>query len=80
MSAATSSALPGEGLRERNIAAASKEDGYSPDVSSEDEVLQADDDVEKEKKTFGRTPDGTSEFHKEGRIGVYKKYTAHGDG
>jgi hypothetical protein len=59
MSASTSSALQNDGLRERTVVTAIKEEIYCSTPSSEEE---AEDDVDKEKKTFGRTPDGTGVF------------------
>jgi len=60
MSASISPALPAEGLRERHLVPAVVETSSST-VSSGQNTPQNEDDVTKEKKTFGRTPDGTSE-------------------
>jgi hypothetical protein len=62
MSAPISSVLQSEGLRERIVTAENKGETESITPSSEEDALRADDDVVKETKTFGRTPDGTSEF------------------
>jgi len=48
-----------EGLRERNVAQTAHEEQPSSG-SSAIETPQDDEDVEKEQKTFGRTPSGTS--------------------
>jgi hypothetical protein len=66
MSAATSSALQSDGLRVRTFVTGIKEEVYSSTPSSEEE---AEDDVDKEQKTFGRTPDGTGAFSM-GPVGV----------
>jgi hypothetical protein len=58
MSAPTTSSLQSEGLRERNVAPISKDESYSSPSSSDDEV-EAENGFNKQKKTFGRTPDGT---------------------
>jgi phosphatidylethanolamine N-methyltransferase len=50
-----------DGLRERNIAHIIRED-ESLGGSSGLDTPQDGDDVEKEKKTFGRTPSGTSKL------------------
>jgi hypothetical protein len=50
-----------EGLRERNATQTIREEDSSSG-SSGLETPQDGDDVEKEMKTFGRTPSGTSEF------------------
>lgn len=55
MSAPNSPELPNVGLRERHVQALPKES--SP---GEEFPAYVDHDVEKEPKTFGRTPDGTS--------------------
>jgi hypothetical protein len=52
-------ALQSEGLRERHVTQAISEEASSS-VSSEPATPQNESEVEKEKKTFGRTPDGTS--------------------
>ena len=59
MSAPASASLQNEGLRlrERNAALPAKVDAYSS--SSSDDEAEAAKDIDKEKKTFGRTPDGT---------------------
>jgi hypothetical protein len=59
MAEPASPALQSEGLRERHVAQAISEEA-SPSVSSELGTPQNECEVEKEKKTFGRTPDGTS--------------------
>jgi hypothetical protein len=59
MAEPASPALQSEGLRERHVAQAISEEA-SPSVSSELGTPQNESEVEKEKKTFGRTPDGTS--------------------
>jgi hypothetical protein len=48
-----------EGLRERNVVPQTNKSGSS-DTSNEQETPQTDEDVGKEKKILGRTPDGTS--------------------
>jgi hypothetical protein len=50
-----------EGLRERNFAQTIREEGLSSGRTGLD-TPQDGDDVEKERKTFGRTPSGTSMF------------------
>jgi phosphatidylethanolamine N-methyltransferase len=56
------------GLRERNVPQTIREELSSGDSSGLN-TPETGDDVEKEKKTFGRTPSGTSEFgHRRGRI------------
>jgi hypothetical protein len=50
-----------EGLRERNIAHHVNE-SISSSATSGQVTPKPEEDVEKEKKTFGRTPDGTSQF------------------
>lgn len=62
MSKPATSPLKSEGLRERNVVQQSKDDGYISSSSSDDEV-EAERGIDKEKKTFGRTPDGTSKFN-----------------
>lgn len=58
MSAPTGSPQNSEGLRERNAAPSTKDDTYASASSSEDEAEDVK-AADKEKKTFGRTPDGT---------------------
>jgi hypothetical protein len=50
-----------EGLRERHAVSAII-DRSSSGVSSGQDTPQNEDEAEKEMKTFGRTPDGTSTF------------------
>jgi phosphatidylethanolamine N-methyltransferase len=49
-----------EGLRERTVQALRDEAASGSGYSSGQDTPQTENDVEKEKKTFGRTPDGTS--------------------
>jgi hypothetical protein len=50
-----------EGLRERHVVPTISEESSSG-LSSGQDTPQNEQDEEKEKKTFGRTPDGTSEY------------------
>jgi hypothetical protein len=59
MSAPASSALDSEGLRERNVVPPAKDEAYASDSSSGDDEVEVAKGADKEKKTFGRTPDGT---------------------
>jgi phosphatidylethanolamine N-methyltransferase len=61
MSTATSSSTPKDGLRERTVLSAFQEPASSVEGSGQD-TPQTEDEADKEKKTFGRTPDGTSEL------------------
>jgi hypothetical protein len=58
MGAPTTSTLQSEGLRERNITSTKEDESYSSPPSSDDEG-EAEKDSDKNKKTFGRTPDGS---------------------
>lgn len=61
MSAQSGPAGPSEGLRERKVAQDIREEDAST-ANSDLDTPQESDDVEKEQKTFGRTPSGTSMF------------------
>lgn len=59
MNAPASSALQSEGLRERNVVSPAKDEAYASDSSLDDDEVEVTKGANKEKKTFGRTPDGT---------------------
>jgi hypothetical protein len=50
-----------EGLRERHAGQIIREETSSGEASGQHTPQSSEYDAEKEKKTFGRTPDGTSE-------------------
>lgn len=60
MDASTSPSKQDEGLRERNVPQAVHKGESSSGSSGQD--TPAEDEEAKEMKTFGRTPDGTSEY------------------